>query len=125
MTTASMLCGNVLRSHKCIVDIWVHIDRQILLFNDFVVSRLDHGINPCLKNLTNAGVNDVGYVLSWQNMDGSFFYWKCISYRWPVSSMIQHGLNIEPIKVWNLNRFYIVGSNYLTFSTGKISEMID
>ena len=88
------------------VNLWVHVDGEVLGLHDLLIPRCYRFINPNLKSVPNDGIDAIRDVSSWQFLHFSGLCWKRSCYYWEIPCVIKHRICAQSFEMWNLNRLH-------------------
>ena len=104
-----MLGGHMLTGHEGGIDLWIHIDGEVLVLDDLGVTLVDLAVDPLFEDGTNDGVDNVGDVLPRQLLHLTLLRRQRPRHIWPVPGVVQHGLGGEAFEVGNLDGLNLRG----------------
>ena len=91
--TDTLLSTDCRAGHKHLVNLGVHVDREILVFNDFLVPGFSDRVDPSLKGLADESVYHIGHITPVQLIQLTTLRRRSIVDFWIVFGKIQHGFN--------------------------------
>ena len=106
VAAGAVLDRDVSGGHESLVDLRVHVDREVLLRHEFLVSPVTHSIDPRLEWCPDDGEDYVGDVGSRQLLHFSWLSWQSLCHDWKVPRMVEHRLDGKSLEVWYLNRLH-------------------
>ena len=108
---------------ECSVDLRIHLDPEILLLDDLLISFDDLIIYPLLKWRAYDCVDDVGNVRSRKLLSFVLLRRERFHHCWPIFAKLKHHLDIKSFEVRHLDCFDF-GCRDLPFrSHNQISQM--
>ena len=105
------------------VNIAVHIDREVLLLHDLIVSCLDSLVHPVPEWCTHDGVDYVCQVGTWKLFYLSGLHRKCFCYCWPLLCVVEHQVHGQAFKVRDANVFDIATLDGSSLTCSKVLAM--